>query len=121
MSEPLPRVFITRRIPSVGIDRLCESCDVQVWPMPAPIPRATLGIVGFGRIGQAVARRARGFDMRVLCTTRGSTPDPDLAEPVSFETLLEQSDFVSLHVPLTPETQGLMNTAAFARMKQGAV
>jgi len=216
----------------VGIDRLCESCDVQVWPMPAPIPRdalltgvkgcdavlsvlteriddqlfdaagpqlrvvsnfavgvdnidleaatrrgipvgntpgvltettadlawalmmaaarrvvegdrfvregqwhtwdpnlllgvdvygATLGIVGFGRIGQAVARRAQGFGMRVLLTNRSPVADPGDAEPVGFDDLLAQSDFVSIHVPLTPHTRGLFDTAAFARMKEGSV
>jgi lactate dehydrogenase-like 2-hydroxyacid dehydrogenase len=84
---------------------------------------ATLGIVGFGRIGQAVARRAAGFDMRVLFVEpRPVSPDPDLsATQVDLETLLKESDFVSLHCPLTDETRGLMNAAAFARMKPTAV
>jgi glyoxylate reductase len=74
---------------------------------------ATLGIVGAGRIGAAVARRAAGFDMRVLATTsRGGTP---------LEELLEQSDFVSLHVPLTPQTRGLIDARALARMKPTAI
>jgi glyoxylate reductase len=73
---------------------------------------ATLGIVGFGRIGRAVARRASGFDMTVVHT--GAAGD-------SFETLLERSDFVSLHCPLTPETYHLIDGAALARMKPAAI
>ncbi len=73
---------------------------------------ATLGIVGFGRIGRAVARRASGFDMTVVHTGAGGD---------SFETLLERSDFVSLHCPLTPETYHLIDGAALARMKPAAI
>jgi glyoxylate reductase len=70
---------------------------------------ATLGLVGFGAIGQAVARRAQGFGMRVLYTRRSDaqTPPGLVAAPVPLETLLAESDFVSLHVPLTPETRHL--------------
>jgi lactate dehydrogenase-like 2-hydroxyacid dehydrogenase len=86
---------------------------------------ATLGIVGFGRIGQAMARRAQGFGMTVLYWDR--TPvDPDLerelgATFVGFEELLERSDFVTLHVSLNPETRHLIDAAALARMKPTAV
>jgi glyoxylate reductase len=74
---------------------------------------ATLGIVGAGRIGAAVARRAAGFEMEVLETTRrGGTPLPEL---------LARSDFVSLHVPLTPQTRHLIDAAALARMKPTAI
>ncbi len=74
---------------------------------------ATIGIVGAGRIGQAVARRAAGFGMEVLMTTsRGGTP---------FVELLARSDFVTLHVPLTAQTRHLVDTAALARMKRTAV
>jgi glyoxylate reductase len=84
---------------------------------------ATLGIVGFGRIGRAVARRATGFGMRIIYTD----PNPVLpeagvdAKQVDFDTLLHESDFVSLHTPLTDETRGLMNASAFAKMKPTAV
>jgi glyoxylate reductase len=79
----------------------------------ADLVGATLGIVGAGRIGQAVARRAAGFDMQVLTTTsRGGTPLPEL---------LAQSDFVSLHVPLTPQTKHLIDADALARMKPTAI
>jgi glyoxylate reductase len=77
---------------------------------------ATLGIVGFGRIGRAVARRAEGFDMTVL-----HTGAPGSGCEVGLEELLERSDFVSLHSPLTPDTHHLIDTAALARMKPTAV
>jgi lactate dehydrogenase-like 2-hydroxyacid dehydrogenase len=84
---------------------------------------ATLGIVGFGRIGRAVARRATGFGMRLLFTDPNpAAPEPGVeAVPVDFDTLLRESDFVSLHCPLTEATRGLMNAAAFDRMKPTAV
>ena len=85
---------------------------------------ATLGIVGMGRIGQAVARRASGFDMQVLYYNRASV-DPELVGPnveqVDLDTLLRESDFVSIHVPLTPETHHLIDADALARMKPTAV
>lgn len=85
---------------------------------------ATLGVVGFGRIGQAVARRARGFDMRVLAYDPYSGDqgwDPDLAELVNLETLLAESDFVSVHVPLTAETNHFIGAVELAKMKPSAI
>ncbi len=87
--------------------------------------RATLGIVGFGRIGKAVARRARGFDMKVLYFDPLATNDPEAemlqAQKVDLDTLLRESDFVSLHTPLTLETRHLINADALARMKPTAI
>lgn len=86
---------------------------------------ATLGVVGFGRIGQAMARRASGFGMTVLYHDVGRVPgelEEELgAAYVSLEELLARSDFVSLHVNLTPETRGLMNTERLRLMKPTAV
>ncbi|HEY2771501.1 MAG TPA: D-glycerate dehydrogenase [Solirubrobacteraceae bacterium] len=76
----------------------------------ADVHGATLGIIGFGRIGQAVAQRATGFAMTVLHT--GET---------SLEELLERSDFVSIHAPLTPDTHHLIDAAALARMRPTAI
>jgi glyoxylate reductase len=73
----------------------------------AKVHGATLGIIGYGRIGQAVARRARGFDMKVLHANRRDSLGPLLAE----------SDFVSLHCPLTPETHHLIGSATLAQMR----
>ena len=75
----------------------------------------TLGIVGLGRIGRAVAQRASGFEMEVVHT--GGTREG----AVSLEDLLERSDFVSLHCPLTPETHQLIDAAALKRMKPTAI
>lgn len=79
----------------------------------------TLGIVGCGRIGSRTAALAKAFGMVVLGYSRHGC-DPATARPVSFETLLQEADIISLHCPLTEETRGLMNAAAFARMKDGA-
>jgi len=77
---------------------------------------ATLGIVGFGRIGAAVARRARAFDMRVLVNRR-RTGDPDYRE---LDELLRESDVVTLHTPLTSETRGLISRERLALLRDGA-
>lgn len=84
---------------------------------------ATLGLVGFGRIGRAMAKRAAGFDMRIIYYDPQAVPDPALkAEPVaSLDELLRQSDFVSLHTPLTAETRHLINADTLAKMKPSAV
>jgi glyoxylate reductase len=80
---------------------------------------STLGIVGLGRIGSAVARRARGFDMRVLYTRR-LRADSDLGEWRALDDLLAESDVVSLHVPLTPETDGLLDARRLSLLRDGA-
>lgn len=83
------------------------------------IKGATLGLVGFGRIGKAMAKRALGFEMRVIFYDPGKEDnDPELnARRVDFETLLAESDFVSLHTPLTPDTHHLIDAEALSRMK----
>jgi len=75
---------------------------------------ATLGVVGLGRIGRAVADRARGFGMTVLHTSRSE-------EGVPLEELLERSDVISLHCPLTPQTRHLIDGGALTRMKRSAI
>jgi len=84
---------------------------------------ATLGLVGFGRIGKAMAHRASGFNMRVIYYDPSEQgQDNDLnATSVDFETLLEESDFISLHTPLTPDTRHLIDAKALRRMKRNAV
>ena len=84
---------------------------------------ATLGIVGFGRIGQAVAKRASGFDMRVIYYdpyVEASPPEIE-AESVDLATLLSTSDFVSVHVPLTDATHHLLGGEELSQMKPTAV
>jgi len=84
----------------------------------------TLGIVGFGRIGRAVARRASGFQMKVIYTDAVRAPagvESELkAEFREMNALLGESDFVSVHVPLLPETRGLFDAAKFSRMRPTA-
>jgi D-3-phosphoglycerate dehydrogenase len=99
------------------------------WEMPAVVPinrlhGRTLGLVGFGNIPRTLAPKAKAFGLRVI------THDPYVSadalkvagvESVSFDQLLQSSDFISVHAPSTPATQGLFNAAAFAKMKKGAM
>jgi lactate dehydrogenase-like 2-hydroxyacid dehydrogenase len=115
--------------------RLPEARDVvredrwQTWDpiglLGKDVHGATLGIVGFGRIGQEVARRALGFRMRVLYHSRSRADEAverELAATrVSFDELLATSDIVSVHVSLTAETRHLIDAATLARMKPGAI
>ena len=80
----------------------------------------TLGIIGFGRIGKAVARRSAGFSMRVLAHTPHPSPDGSGVEFVSLETLLTESDFVSLNAALTSATRGMIGEAQLRLMKPTA-
>ncbi len=90
----------------------------------ADLNGATLGIIGLGRIGQAMVQRAGGFNLRIMAS------DPVLSDgeirargatPADLDTLLREADFVSLHTPLTPETHHLINAEALAKMKPTAV
>jgi glycerate dehydrogenase len=81
----------------------------------------TLGIIGYGRIGAAVARIGDAFGMRVLATKRHPSPDQPPAHFVGLEELLRESDAISLHCPLTPETQELIDAQRIAQMKPGAL
>jgi len=85
---------------------------------------ATLGIVGMGRVGRAVARRAKGFRMRILYADTRPSEDAERelgAEHVPLDELLARSDFVSVHTPLLPETRHLIDAAALRKMKRSAV
>ncbi|MCA1554645.1 MAG: D-glycerate dehydrogenase, partial [Chloroflexi bacterium] len=90
----------------------------------ADVHGKTLGIVGMGRIGAAVARRARGFDMKVLYHNRERHIEYEVgmgAEYAPFDDLLARSDFVSIHTPLTDETRCLFDADAFPKMKRTAI
>ena len=106
-----------RRLPEAA--QAVRDGDWPTWEpaahLGASVHGATLGIVGFGRIGRAVAARARGFEMEVLATATRTTPGAPLDE------LLARADFVSVHAPLTPETRGLIGQRAFALMKPTAI
>jgi lactate dehydrogenase-like 2-hydroxyacid dehydrogenase len=82
---------------------------------------ATLGIVGFGAIGRAVARRAHGFDMRVVYTSRSRATDDAGARSVALNELLREADFVSLHVPLNESTRRIIGERELRMMKPRAV
>jgi len=113
--------------------RICEAESYlrdgkwQTWGpatlLGADFKGATLGLVGFGRIGQAVAKRAAGFEMRVLYYDPSAQPVPGLnAKPVpDLDALLANSDFVSLHVPLTEKTRHLVDAAFLSKMKPNAI
>ena len=100
------------------------------WPVWSPfvflgadVHRATLGIIGLGRIGTAVARRAQGFDMRVLYHNRGRNKEAEAqlgCTWVDMDTLLSESDFVVVLVPLGPETYRLISTPQLKKMKPTA-
>ena len=96
---------------------LDQLCGADVWGK-------TLGIVGFGRIGRSVARRASGFQMRVIYTDAiRATEEVEKSVNAEFRDmnwLLAESDFISLHVPLLPETSGLFDAPKFSRMKPTA-
>jgi glycerate dehydrogenase len=96
--------------------------DFCFWDHPlVELDGLTLGVVGFGRIGQATAALAAAFGMSVIATTRQGAADPAPGvRGVDLETLLAESDVVSLHCPLTPATTGLINASRLARMKPTA-
>jgi glyoxylate reductase len=109
-------------------DRFARSGEWKTWGptflLGPDVAHATLGIIGFGRIGQALARRARGFDMTIYYSD--PTRHPELEESLgvvygSVEEVLAVSDFISLHTPLTPDTNHLISHAQFAMMKPGAI
>jgi glyoxylate reductase len=112
---------VTRRM-SEG-DRLVRRGEWKGWALDfmlgSEVAGKQLGIVGLGRIGRAVAARAQAFGMRVAYTSRREADMPE-AEALSLDRLLNTSDVVSLHVPLTAETHHLIDKRAFSRMKRSA-
>ncbi len=117
---------VARRV--VEGDRRVREGEFKLWApflfLGREVSGKTLGIVGFGRIGRAVARRAGGFNMRVLYHSRNRlTPAEEKewsAEYAGLEALLAEADFVSLHVPLSEETRHLIGAAELSRMKPTA-
>lgn len=113
----------------VEADRYVRGGKWQTWELTLllgkDIHNATIGIVGFGRIGQAVARRAAGFGMQILYHDPGMKTDPAAAELgatyVDLDELFRRSDFVSLHVPLNDETHHLIDQVALEKMKKEAI
>jgi len=98
----------------------CKSPDFCYWKVPlTELEGKTLGIFGYGNIGKRVSRIAEAYGMKVIVCTR--TPKPEIENPVDFETLLKESDFISLHAPLTPDTKEIINKTSISKMKDGAV
>lgn len=115
----------TRRV--LDGDRFLRSGEPWVWGPRMLVgldisAGATLGILGYGRIGRAVAQRARGFDMTILATARSREPGTteDGVRFVDTDTLLAQSDVLTVLTPLTPQTRHLIDAAALAKMKPSA-
>lgn len=112
---------VTRRI--IEAERFVRDGSWKTWNpngfLGLELHGATLGIIGFGKIGQAVARRARGFGMRILYSSR--TPgDSTTAQQVPLDELLAQSDIVTLHVPLSGETERMIGERELRLMKPSA-
>jgi phosphoglycerate dehydrogenase-like enzyme len=104
-------------------DSVWSGAPVPLWP---ELAGKTLGILGYGRIGQAVARRALAFDMDVLAIRRDAArPDPHglafVRGPAALEEVLERADYLALTLALTPETRGLIGARELALMKPTAV
>jgi glyoxylate reductase len=110
-------------------DRFARSGQWKRWKLDlllgTDVHHATIGIIGLGRIGQAMARRARGFEMKILyAAPRRAAPEVEqefAARYVPMETLLRESDFVSLHCPLKPDTRHLIGAPQLALMKPTAI
>ena len=100
-----------------------RSADFCYWHYPLiELSGKTMGIIGFGRIGQTTGRIAKAMGMRILAT--GSRPTDEgraIAEYVDLDTLLAQSDVIALHCPLLPQTQGIINAETIGRMKDGVI
>lgn len=100
-----------------------KSIDFCYWQKPLiEVSGKTAGIIGFGRIGMAVARILSAMNVRVLAYSRTERPKGRAcADYVPLDDLIAQSDFIFLHCPLTPETEGIINAANIARMKDGVI
>ena len=108
---------------SVHAGEWTRSIDFCYWQKPLiEVSGKTAGIIGFGRIGQAVARILRAMNVRVLAYSRSERAEGRaLADYVPLDTLFQEADFIFLHCPLTPETDGIINAANIAKMKDGVI
>ena len=103
--------------------RWAANPDWCFWDYPLiELQGKTMGIIGFGRIGQATGRIAKAMGMKVIAYSRSVREDgKDIAEYVDLDTLLRTSDVIALHCPLFPETEGIINKANIAKMKDGVI
>ncbi|MFA5106517.1 MAG: hydroxyacid dehydrogenase [Candidatus Micrarchaeia archaeon] len=109
---------LARKIPQAHLSMKQGKWDKKSF-VGGELAGKTLGIVGYGRIGSKVAKLASAFGMDVICTNLSPVKDP-LARQVEFPELVSSSDYISIHVALTPETRGMFNKEAFSKMKAGA-
>jgi glycerate dehydrogenase len=111
-----------RHAAAVAAGDWASCADFAFWHKPLhELAGRTMGIVGFGEIGQATARIATAFGMKVLASRRTwALPAPEGVEPASVEDVLSQSDVISLHCPLTDETKQMINAASIAKMRRDA-
>jgi D-3-phosphoglycerate dehydrogenase len=113
---------LARKIPQASASTKKGEWEKKKW-MGVEVTGKTLGVVGFGNIGRQVAERAVGLKMKVLAydpaLPAGASPPPGVTF-ASFDELVTQSDFVTLHIPALPETKNLFGAATFAKMKKGA-
>ncbi len=106
---------------TVRAGKWTEAEDFCYWDYPlVELSGLTMGIVGFGRIGQSVARMALAFDMQVIAVGNRTPPDMDGVRAVDLSTVFRESDVVTLHCPLTPETAGMVDAERLATMKANA-
>ncbi|MBQ8796788.1 MAG: D-2-hydroxyacid dehydrogenase [Oscillospiraceae bacterium] len=101
----------------------CRSPDFCYWKTPQmELAGKTIGIIGFGMIGRAVAKIANAFNMKVLAYNRSRCAEGKaLGEYVDLDTLLSQSDIISLHCPMSEQTKEMINTTTIAKMKDGVI
>jgi len=106
---------------TVRAGRWSTHADWCYWDFPLiELSGRTLGIIGYGRVGAAVAKIAAAFGMKVLAHRRSGIPEGEPATAADLDAIFRESDVVSLHCPLTPETKHLIDAARLARMKPGA-
>ncbi|MEM9141949.1 MAG: D-2-hydroxyacid dehydrogenase [Bacteroidota bacterium] len=109
---------------AVKLGRWSSNPDFSFWDFPLiELAGKTMGIIGFGRIGQATAKLANAFGMQVLAHARNPRPEleHEQCRYTDLDGLFKQSDIISLHCPLTPETEGIINNGNIAKMKDGAM
>jgi D-3-phosphoglycerate dehydrogenase len=113
---------LARKVPQASASTKKGEWEKKKW-MGVEVTGKTLGVVGFGNIGRQVAERGVGLKMKVLAydpvLPAGATPPPGVTF-ASFDEIVTQSDFVTLHIPALPETKNLFGAATFAKMKKGA-
>ncbi len=119
-------IALARRIVPAHISTAAGGWEKnEIWKRSIMVSGKTVGIIGLGAIGKAVAKRLAGFDCRILYHNRSRIPEAEAAalgvEYATLDDLLAQSDIISLNCPLSPETKGMIDARAFGLMKRGAL